>query len=425
MKNTDDMGTFQNKILSTKIDSRFIGLLLLVTPVLLPTYDGLAVLIGSRNATTFLSAAFAWRYVCWAIYAILFGMSLVRDVRSKIVAIPFLLLILSVLYSSLYNGYGLRNSLSDLMPIVMTIILTITFSGREFQRYLKALYVWISILMIINSACMLRYYPGGMYNAGFMGTNDNYYLFGLDNVCFLYALAGCSIGLLYRSTVNRIGILLPMIYAIVFFPYYIARAGTAMAVVTVLPFLIFLAGRSFSTRILNYKYVLIASLVLFFAICVLNTLGVFEGLLELIGKDATFSNRTYIWRAVIRSMKGHELLGYGLSLDLMHTVLSMASGGYYSLYMSQIGHVHNVLLEFYFRSGLVGFVLFLFCLLAPYKRMAALKGTYTARLMCVLFFLLWITHMFEFRTSEILFWIIPLCLYRVNDIHNLSCNSMC
>ena len=101
----------------------------------------------------------------------------------------------------------------------------------------------------------------------------------------------------------------------------------------------------------------------------------------------------------------------------MHTQLGLASG---SVYISNIGHVHNVLLEFYFRGGLVGVLAFLLILIGPIRRMQRYSSSRIAQLVSLLFLLLWVTCMFEFRLNTYTFWLVPICVWHIGNLVDLA-----
>lgn len=408
------------KLLNTPLNWRVLGIVCLMLPLVPPTTEALSALFGGTIASVAERFLTVWRYGSYCFVAVYFLRRLKYVQINRCVSSVLVIgLVICLLFSTVRNGgLSLARGFIELAGVLMLFLLACSLPGEKFSLFVEGAYIWLTVAMIANSVTMYLYYPNGLYQSGYLAgensyyLNPNYYLFGLDNACFMYSLTGCSMGLIHRCRHGRLGLTLPLVYAFIFGAYFYTNAGTAMAIVACLIALVVLVMFNKSDFI-TYKFVLVIGSIAFVGICLLNTLGVFEDFLSLIGKDATFSNRTFIWAAVFQAMNGHQLLGFGLSDAIMHLQLGMASG---SLYISNIGHVHNVLLEIYFRGGYLSAAFFVSLLLGPLRRMTAVSSSKTAQLASGLLLLLWLTCMFEFRLNTYTFWLVPICVWHVNDL---------
>ena len=398
-----------------------LGIIFVLFPFVTPTSEGISVLFGVSIGSKIATLLKYYRYFSYIIILVYFFLRLYKNEKNNFLpgASAFIVFLLcsALLVSTLHsNTSELKNNLITISGILFLFLFSSCFPGNAFLIFIRAGYIWLTGTMLLNSCCMYIYYPNGMYQSGFMDTNKNYYLYGLDNVCFMYSLAGCSLGLIYRFAKGRISTSLICSYAFIFGAYYYTKAGTAMAIITILAFFVLILS-FYNLPIINYTLTLIISCISFFSICLLNTLGVFNGALALIGKDATFTHRTEIWAAVFASIKNHLLFGFGLSDSVMHLELGMATR---SAYMANIGHVHNVVLEFLFRGGLLAVAIFVLFLFYPIKSMSQNKTTKIAQLLCGLFLLLWLTCMFEFRLGTLTFWLLPICIYNIDTLVSIA-----
>ncbi len=119
----------------------------------------------------------------------------------------------------------------------------------------------------------------------------------------------------------------------------------------------------------GYVYI-VASVGFLFA--ALTILPLFSPLLELIGKDATLSNRTTLWEKVIPFMlDSHTLTGYGLLMFWYDgTALQNLQNRFSrnSWFREMTYGAHNTLLEMWLDVGLIGIGIFFLVLLYSFRR---------------------------------------------------------
>jgi O-antigen ligase len=88
-------------------------------------------------------------------------------------------------------------------------------------------------------------------------------------------------------------------------------------------------------------------------------------------------------------------------------------GGLSSAWGSDIGHLHNVLLEVIFDGGILALFFFACILLSSYKKMQDANKYMVTKVLCVFFYLQWLSVTFDFRTNTYTFWLIPIVMFRV------------
>ena len=118
----------------------------------------------------------------------------------------------------------------------------------------------------------------------------------------------------------------------------------------------------------GYVYI-IASVA--FLIVALTVLPFFAPLFEMLGKDATLSNRTYLWEQVIPfMMDSHTFTGYGLLMfwydeNALQNLQNRFDRN--SWFREMTYGSHNTLLEMWLDTGLIGIAVFFLVLLYSFR----------------------------------------------------------
>lgn len=101
-----------------------------------------------------------------------------------------------------------------------------------------------------------------------------------------------------------------------------------------------------------------------FLIFALTIIPLFAGILEMLGKDATLTGRTLLWRQIIQVMQNHNTFtGFGYAMFWRNpTAIAYVHAGFdrNSFMGTMTAGAHNLLMEFWQNNGLIGIgVLFL------------------------------------------------------------------
>ncbi len=152
--------------------------------------------------------------------------------------------------------------------------------------------------------------------------------------------------------------------------------GALLSLILVAVYLFVLQGRGDRTKRLplGFLYV-IASIGFLFA--ALSILPLFEPLLNALGKDATLTGRVPIWNQLIKVMtQGRTLTGYGYEMfwrdeeavRLFHIGFDRNSWA-----RQMTTGSHNVMMEMWLNTGLIGVSLFLFLFLDAFRSTASME----------------------------------------------------
>lgn len=400
------------KVVKTKlaVNKKTLFIFFLLLPVLKPTFGALSALFGESTADLMYSCLRLYNYVVVTITLFLFVRK--KAWRKSWSTLIVFLLSFVLTASSIKMGNTSYNYFYEVFGNIMIIfLLGNIYSYKNIYYYIEAAYYYLTILMLLNSASILLYYPEGMYASG---TNTNYYLFGLDNVGFMYTLAGFFMGQLYHVLKEKNpSIKFYIIYALISSVYIYVGTGTGTVVIFACVVLSILYHMDLLRKV-NIRLTILICVIAYISIVVFQSLGIFEWLLRFIDKSVTFNGRTYIWAAMFRALPEHLWTGFGISTEITGDYLSKYGMGLN--WLEGIGHLHNIVLEFLFRGGIVGLLLFVLFWISVQKNMERYDHSRIASLLCVQMILQWLTCMFEYRIDTYTFWLVPMCMCEISSM---------
>lgn len=383
-----------------------------------PAKEALIVLLGNivGNAIYYFLKLGNYCIILWLLGWLLYSITRKRN-RHKLTAPTYFMLGYSgiLLYSTISMGSYSLIYLFELLGSGLAFFALFDKAGEERTvDCIRGIYYYLTIAMLLNSLTIYFFYPTGVYTIS--NGNSNYYLFALDNVAFLYEIAALALGLVYYTCYQHsIPIRTYVIHIVILGAYFYSKSATAMIVsaCSVLFVVTYKLLYKFKLiRMINFKLVIIVSALIFSLIVVVGSVSRFSWLFELVGKDATFGSRTSIWSAALNIWREHWLFGVGTSGDVINSYLH--EGGLSSAWGTEIGHLHNVVLEVLFDGGIAAMLFFLGIIVCSYKKMNLMSARIIAKILCVFFLLQWLSVTFDFRTNTYTFWLIPILMYRVS-----------
>lgn len=410
MNNHSEIVTdFRRYFFQIKIYPSYILILLSLIPIIKPSLPALHTLFGNQLGSSISSFFSIWNLLSFLFVCVYY---LLSRTKPTILFGCVVLLCISLWASNFLNDSLTIQSIGSIVCNIVIIFGLADIYRKKINDYIHAWYVILTFYMIINSCTMYIYYPKGMYIGGLQLNNSNYYLFALDNVSFLYSMCGLFLGdILCQICIVKRKLHYTM-YAFILFAYVYVQAGTAIAILALyVIFYILLLTRA--SKIFIYPNCLICMFISFSFIVVLNSVGIFQPLLNLIGKDITFSGRTYIWSSAITGLEnGHLLFGFGNGSNVVPHILS----SYGPRWLIGIGHLHNICMQFFFNGGIIAVLLFILILLTPLLCVPNYKNYRLYNMIVCQFFLTWLAYMFEYRLESYTFWLIPIILFNINYI---------
>src|SRR6266568_6433251 len=282
--------------------------------------------------------------------------------NNKLLAVFFAYLGLSVLWSD-FTFVALKRWIKDVGIIIMVLVV---LTEPDPMAAVRSLLVRCAYVLVPLSVVFIRYFPDiGRYYNRFVWS----YSYGgvtLDKNYLGAALLLSSLGLFlsflecrHRGIHTRVLLVLAVM---ALYLYYIADCSSALVTtvlsITILSLLQLKAVQVHAERIGYYAFLATALLLLGQCVC-----GVGEVLVGLLGRDLTFTGRTYIWE-IAMSVDTNPLVGVGYWSFWMGDRVDWTSKGY----MGELFEAHNGYIETYLNSGIIGVGLLLATLVSGLRR---------------------------------------------------------
>ena len=285
--------------------------------------------------------------------------------RNRAIAVLIVLPLLSSLWSAA-PSVSLRHAIA----LILTTLLAIDFASHNpVERQLQILEPIFIAIILIGVAAQL-FAPGffpvtnfgnyvadpNAWNGAFIHKND----FGrFIAVTMLIALV--------RDSASRWGKILRLFWILATFVLIVkAHSSTGLACMLLMCLCarwIFTLHWSLRTR----KLALLAFIFIVGAVVLLLASQEATVLTGLLGRDATLTGRTILWRLSLASALQHPILGYGY--DAYWTATSQANQIRYNIGWDA-PHAHNAFIELLLELGLVGLVAFLAAIIVNLRRAA-------------------------------------------------------
>lgn len=265
---------------------------------------------------------------------------------------------------------------------------------------LKAIYIILGLLVIANFITILLY-PGGMYVTGTTNLAYENWLLGFKNkhIIFYMPLLIADFMLAYSDgwTWDKKALLV-----IMFLSGWLAGSTTTLIcmVLAVCGLLLF----SKAWKVFNARTYLIIGIIVFILIVIFREQEhMFGWLLDIVGKDATFSNRTLEWDIAIDYILKNPVIGNGyLSIDNRHMI-----------YLSQsVMSAHNQILEYAFVGGYILVALYAILMIQLSYKLTIVARYPVMQALSMIFFMMLIVLLTEVY-EDILFYALYFMLWNI------------
>lgn len=253
------------------------------------------------------------------------------------------------LLNTFVQGQEIALAISDFC-FCMYFAYTCADRKTDLYDYLDSVHLVLTIYIVINMITMIVY-PNGMWRVQNIG---EYWFLGMDNmfVNYMYPLTVISIILLQQK----------------FRPIYLISIGvsvltlvsrwavTSMVGIVIFLMLVILPERI--TKIIKPQYVFIAAIIISIILMGEYTSKLIEYIVvDILHKDMTFSNRSYIWKTALLYISQNPLFGYG----------KLASSSFSSMLVLG-SHPHNMYLYQLFINGGIGAFVYILVSFLAFKR---------------------------------------------------------
>ncbi|KYD31445.1 hypothetical protein B4114_2811 [Geobacillus stearothermophilus] len=360
------------------------------------------------------------KYLIWVIGLIIFSYIFVHTLiykslnfysKTEIILFIFIIYMFSSFTWSSNGKLVLKESVLIVFVSLLAVFITRMITFNEFFYHLVIAYILITLASILNILFNSEFgidkygeWIGVFHHKNVLGINMAFF-----SVILLIAVKNST-----KRTSKAIYFLFLLL---AFLLLWNSKSSTALIVVVLSIFVLsvfFILKLKFSKRRFVYfqLFILIVvstlSLIIFYF--VINNLN---SLLNILGKDATFTGRNYIWDIAINGILKHPIIGNGIRSYWFD--YKSNSVNYYLPWGQGIWHSHNAFLELLLQFGVIGGVFFVilytvnFCIsLNKFVKSENIISYFS--LICLLFLVISnLTETYLFGI-EINFWFIFVCL---------------
>lgn len=235
----------------------------------------------------------------------------------------------------------------------MFMLICIHYLVVKFDEFVLSLCSIFGLYNIFEALTVIKYYPHGVNNyTGYFWEQTlagAQYFFGSKNQAFFYMLFFLLFVSIkqYRKTKKTSKRIFVYIALFMFEGYKLGSANTLVCLILFWGFYLLCTTKAYEkVKVLFKPRIYIAiGIAIFFVICVFSLGGQFRLvsiMLSLMGRDSTFTNRTYIWNITLNYFKSSPIIGVGnLGIELTNSVQTQA---------------HNMYLNTLYQNGLAGFI---------------------------------------------------------------------
>lgn len=350
--------------------------------------------------STYLSLTVSWIDMLYNIctlcsFTIICLLYLKKNYKSKICFWIFIYELILVI-SSVINQADIVTSIKDLIKIISFCMIVDYGMKRDLKSFMFSLMNLLELHIYINFLSILIY-KDGLYVSNLTGYTANYFL-GYDNLHILYILPALLISKVYSYLYKNNRSIRTLLLIIISLISIIVR-WSATGLVGIVLFMIYII---FAKWICNRKFFkvynyIIANICLFFAIIIFRLQNAFEYIIvDVLKKDLTFTNRTYIWDYILDFIKKKPFIGYGVEEQLVKLNKTRI---YKSL------HAHNQILEILYQGGFLLLISFAFIIYNISKKINECKNRYIKGLFAWVILTYFIMMLTEAYSFELIFFV--------------------
>ena len=289
----------------------------------------------------------------------LFSFSSFKLLKKDSIFLYFLMvfMVLFLLFSSAYNGFVLKREhfiRGMIMPILFINLFTVSLIKDTWGR-LKVIDFVLTTFVLVNFVIMILF-PNGWFKSELYDLN---WFLGFKNVMIRTILPALTINaIIAYHKYGRLNRWNYVYFFICFITIFLSHSSTSLLMIVI--YGVCVMGIPLLRKI-KYFTLLVAfliPLIITITIVIYNIQDQYTVFFEKeLGKDTTFTGRTFIWEYVILKIFQSPILGYGYHPSLeWNTIYSDFSN-------FTISHPHNFILYMLIQGGFVYFGMFVFLLI--------------------------------------------------------------
>ena len=331
------------KIKYSKIIPNIYQLILILELFILVTPSYITYILNDtifEHILTFLSYYLFIYYLMKEVLNLIFGRVYKNYIK---IIIPMSLFYLIIIISSYIYGHDTIVALKSFMNTITLVIIFRNGIIKHKELFLKTSYSYFKILIYINIVLLLLY-PKGLY---YFEQQTIYGFLGHKNTMIKVIFPGIILGM-YSNLVkgekltiaNFMDLLVAFITAIL--------TGSTTSIIVLLLFTIVIVLLQIRNFTINYKLSMLAGAAMFFGIVIFRLQENFSYLIvNILGKDLSFTGRTILWDNAITLFTTSPLIGVGY-LDRITAITYIGN------------HIsHNFILDTLYEGGILSIIFLL------------------------------------------------------------------
>lgn len=323
------------------------------------------------------------------------------------------------LFSTIIYHGNIDGALWKVISLVyIAMLVDISVKEEKIELLIRNMMIHLELCTYINALTVL-FKPNGFFSRSISayGKTQEWFL-GSDHYFIIWAVPAFLISWIFKEYTGekyRCYILCIVTVAIQFI------RGSATGIVGVMIFTIWLVIPWIKKFMTPIKSMLIASILLLAVVFLRNADFLEPLIVNVLGKDMTFTSRLGIWDNAIKAIIEKPIIGHGI---LYSNQIVEQLGQIGEILWKGATHCHCQILQVMFQSGIVGLICYLTVIIISFscykkyiKTSIAQVGTICLFIFCVIS----ITEVYEYPQMYLLF-IVPCYLKKIlNDIDLKHC----
>lgn len=278
---------------------------------------------------------------------------------------------------------------------------------KDPKIYFQSSLFTLTILFTINFITILKYYPIGMYRLDYV-VGDLYFM-GHDNGMIYNLIPFCSLAILYTYCKKGKIISKISLYAIflTFISELYVKSATGIVESFLLLILIFFIDNKFLSKFINPKFIFLLFFILNYLVVILRIQNYFSWFfVDVLGKDLTFTGRTYLWDYAINMIKNNPIFGFGMGVQVY------GNGHSYP-------HPHCLILDFIFKGGIITLLIFCILIINYIKKYKSSNNKIISKMLLLPVFVLLIGEITASNPYKPLFWSLLVLICYSDEIEKM------
>lgn len=324
---------------------------------------------------------------------------------------------------TLYYAYQIvitiirQGDVSSLLSVSLGFVCICLFSEMFFEKngidFINILSLVLEIYVYINFLTLIVY-PNGIYKTVSTDNPNNWFL-GYKNqlINFILPVLCFSIINLYynkkQSKVHKTFRMLFLYSVAITTSFVLWSAGTMVVVFLMVMFLAF--HKFFNPKWFNFRNCFVVNCAMTFSIVVLRVQNAFSFIIvDVLGKDITFTGRTFIWDKALRYVYENPIFGNGVEFYSFRYIKMRMDSTWLTGYAAL--HSHCRFLEVVYRGGVILLAIYVFILVMTVKSLMAFKNTMFSKTLAISIFAYMtgmMTEMYEYSPLFFVMIVISCC----------------